>query len=111
VYAGTTHATAAEQFVRFMTSATSESTTALKLGTLPARTAAYTAEVTKNQVIASFRPAMAIARPRIALPQASDLLGPLAQDYVKILQGEPAQAGLDNSAKEFAKLLPGWAAP
>jgi arabinogalactan oligomer/maltooligosaccharide transport system substrate-binding protein len=111
VYAGTRHATAAEQFVQFMTSATSESTTALKLGTLPARTSAYTAEVTKNQVIASFQPAMAIAQPRIALPQASDLLGPLSQDYVKILQGEQAQAGLNNSAKEFAKLLPGWAAP
>ena len=111
VYAGTTHATAAEQFVQFMTSATTEASTAAKLGTLPARTSAYTPEVTKNEVIKSFQQAMAVAQPRIALPQASDLLGPLSQDYVKILQGEPAQAGLDNSAKEFAKLLPGWAAP
>jgi arabinogalactan oligomer / maltooligosaccharide transport system substrate-binding protein len=111
VYAGTKHASAAEQFVQFMTSATAESTTAAKLGTLPARTSAYTAEVTKDPVVGSFRQVMATARPRLALAQASDLLGPLSQDYVKILQGEPAQAGLDNSAKEFAKLLPGWSAP
>jgi arabinogalactan oligomer/maltooligosaccharide transport system substrate-binding protein len=111
VYAGTAHAAAAEQFVQFMTSATTEATTAAKLGTLPARASAYTPEVTKNAVIKSFQQAMAVAQPRIALPQASDLLGPLSQDYVKILQGEPAQAGLDNSAKEFRTLLPGWAAP
>jgi arabinogalactan oligomer/maltooligosaccharide transport system substrate-binding protein len=111
VYAGTEHASAAEQFVQFMTSAASEATTAQKLGTLPTRTSAYTAEVTKDPVIAAFRQAMAVARPRPALPQGSDLFGPLSQDYVKILQGEPAQAALDDSAKEFAKLLPGWAAP
>ncbi len=109
VYAGTKAAAASELFVQFMTSTQSQATVAEKNATLPTRTSAYTAAVKANPVIASFQKAMATARPRLALPQASDLFTPLSQDYIKILQGEPAQNGLNDAATEFAKLLPGYA--
>jgi arabinogalactan oligomer/maltooligosaccharide transport system substrate-binding protein len=109
VYAGTTSAAASELFVQFMTSTDAQATVAEKNATLPTRTSAYTDAVKANAVIASFEKAMATAQPRLALPQASDLFTPLSQNYIKILQGESAQSGLDDAATEFAKLLPGYA--
>ena len=109
VYAGTKNPAAAELFVQFMTSAATESTVAEKLAVLPARTSSYTDTVKANPVIAAFQPVMSTARARLALPQASDLYTPLSQNYIKILQGEPVQTGLDATAKEFATLLPEFA--
>lgn len=109
VYAGTRAPTAAQLFVQFMTSPQSEAAVAQKLAILPARTSAYTDAVKADPVISAFQPVMTTARPRLAIPQASDLYTPLSQQYIKILQGAPAQAGLDAAAKEFAALLPGFA--
>lgn len=92
-----------------MTSSASEATIAQKNGTLPARTSAYTDAVTANPVIAAFQTVMDTARPRLAIPQASDLLTPLSQSYIKMLQGKSAQDGLNDAAEEFAKLLPDYA--
>jgi arabinogalactan oligomer/maltooligosaccharide transport system substrate-binding protein len=92
-----------------MTSTSSQITIAEKTGTLPTRKSAYTAEVTKNPMIAGFQPIMAYARPRVALPQVGSLFTPLAQNYVKILQGSVSpQAGADAAAKQFKQLLPGF---
>lgn len=109
VYAGTKNPDASQLFVRFMTSPASEATVATKLGILPARASAYTDAVTSNPVISAFQPVMDTAQPRLAIPQASDLLTPLSQQYIKILQGGGTQDGLDNAATEFATLLPGYA--
>ncbi|GAA2534648.1 sugar ABC transporter substrate-binding protein [Winogradskya humida] len=108
IYAGTEAPAAAQLFVQFMTSGETQATVAEKNGTLPARTSAYTAAVTANPVIAQFQKVMDTARPRLAIPQASDLFTPLSQSYVKILQGQDTQAGLNAAADEFTKVLPGY---
>ncbi|MFG1806448.1 extracellular solute-binding protein [Streptomyces sp. NPDC049040] len=109
VYQGSKNIDAAYLFTQFMTSSASQQTIALKNGTLPTRTSAYTAEVLKNQTIAGFKPIMDTARPRVALPQVGSLFTPLQQEYIKILQGKTSvQDGLDAAAKEFGKLLPGY---
>lgn len=110
VYQGSKNLDAAYLFTQFMTSSASQQKIALKNGTLPTRTSAYTAEVTGNPEIAGFKPIMDTARPRVALPQVGSLFTPLQQQYIKILQGQtPVKSGLDAAAKEFGKLLPGYA--
>lgn len=109
VYAGAKAPQAAQMFVQFMTSTESQAAVATKNATLPARASAYTPAVKANPVISAFQAVMETAQPRLALPQASDLLTPLSQDYIKILQGQPAQDRLNNTAAEFAKLLPDYA--
>ncbi|MBY8876458.1 extracellular solute-binding protein [Actinacidiphila acidipaludis] len=109
VYQGSKNLDAAYLFTQFMTSSSSQQQIALKNGTLPTRTSAYTPEVLKNGTIAGFKPIMDTARPRVALPQVGSLFTPLQQQYIKILQGQTSvQAGLDAAAKEFGKLLPGY---
>lgn len=109
VYQGSKNLDAAYLFTQFMTSSASQQKIALKNGTLPTRTSAYTAEVTSNPEIAGFKPIMDTARPRVALPQVGSLFTPLQQQYIKILQGQVSvQAGLDAAAKDFGKLLPGY---
>jgi arabinogalactan oligomer/maltooligosaccharide transport system substrate-binding protein len=109
VYQGSKSLDAAYLFTQFMTSSASQQTIALKNGTLPTRTSAYTPEVLKNGTIAGFKPIMDTARPRVALPQVGSLFTPLQQEYIKILQGKSSvQSGLDAAAKEFGKLLPGY---
>jgi arabinogalactan oligomer/maltooligosaccharide transport system substrate-binding protein len=110
VYQGSKNIDAAYLFTQFMTSSASQQQIALKNGTLPTRTSAYTPEVLKNQTIAGFKPIMDTARPRVALPQVGSLFTPLQQQYIKILQGQTSvQGGLDAAAKDFGKLLPGFA--
>ena len=109
VYAGSGNLAASYLFTQFMTSSESQQYIAEKNGTLPTRTSAYTAKVTADPKIAGFEAILKTARPRVALPQVGSLFVPLQQEYVKILQGdEPVKAGLDNAAKQFAKLLPGY---
>lgn len=110
VYQGSRHLDAAYLFTQFMTSSSSQAQIALKNGTLPTRTSAYTAEVLNNPEIAGFKPIMDHARPRVALPQVGSLFTPLQQEYIKILQGQTSvKSGLDAAAKAFGKLLPGYA--
>ena len=109
VYQGSKNLDAAYLFTQFMTSSASQQQIALKNGTLPTRTSAYTDAVLKNGTIAGFKPIMDTARPRVALPQVGSLFTPLQQQYIKILQGQTSvQAGLDAAAKDFGKLLPGY---
>ncbi|WP_433887826.1 extracellular solute-binding protein [Streptomyces sp. CA-111067] len=110
VYQGSKNLQAAYLLTAFLTSSASQQTIALKNGTLPTRTSAYTAEVTANPEIAGFKPIMDTARPRVALPQVGSLFTPLQQQYIKILQGKTSvKSGLDAAAKEFGKLLPDYA--
>ncbi|WP_369237629.1 extracellular solute-binding protein [Streptomyces sp. R21] len=110
VYQGSKNLDASYLFTQFMTSTPSQVTLAEKTGTLPTRKSAYTSEVTANAKIAGFKPILEqTARPRVALPQVGSLFTPLAQNYVKILQGDASvKDGLNNTAKEFQKLLPGY---
>ncbi|MFD5756899.1 extracellular solute-binding protein [Streptomyces sp. NPDC127044] len=110
VYQGSKNLDAGYLFTQFMTSTDSQVEIAKGTGTLPTRKSAYTAEVTSDAKIAGFKPILEqTARPRVALPQVGSLFTPLAQNYVKILQGsEDVKAGLDATAKEFQKLLPGY---
>jgi arabinogalactan oligomer/maltooligosaccharide transport system substrate-binding protein len=110
VYQGSKNLDASYLFTQFMTSSASQQQIALKNGTLPTRTSAYTAEVLKDPEIAGFKPIMDTARPRVALPQVGSLFTPLQQQYIKILQGQVSvQDGLNAAAKDFGKLLPGYA--
>jgi arabinogalactan oligomer/maltooligosaccharide transport system substrate-binding protein len=107
VYQGSRNLDAAYLFTQFMTSTASQEQIALKNGTLPTRTSAYTAAVLKSPQIAGFKPILDTARPRVALPQVGSLFTPLQQQYIKILQGKTSvQDGLDAAAKDFGKLLP-----
>ncbi|WP_369258175.1 extracellular solute-binding protein [Streptomyces sp. R35] len=110
VYQGSKNLDASYLFSQFMTSTESQITIAKATGTLPTRKSAYTSEVTSDAKVAGFKPILEqTARPRVALPQVGSLFTPLAQNYVKILQGSSSvKAGLDNTAKEFEKLLPGY---
>ncbi|BBA96983.1 putative maltose-binding protein [Actinacidiphila reveromycinica] len=110
VYQGSKNLPAAYLFTQFMTSTASQAEIAVKNGTLPTRTSAYTAEVLKSPQIAGFKPILDTARPRVALPQVGSLFTPLQQEYIKILQGKASvQGGLDSAAKQFGKLLPDYA--
>ncbi|MEU7089409.1 extracellular solute-binding protein [Streptomyces achromogenes] len=110
VYQGSGNLDASYLFTQFMTSTPSQIEIAKGTGTLPTRKSAYTSEVTGDAKIAGFQPLLEkTARARVALPQAGSLFTPLAQNYVKILQGdESVQGGLDATAKEFQKLLKGF---
>jgi arabinogalactan oligomer/maltooligosaccharide transport system substrate-binding protein len=110
-YAGAdaAHLAAAEKFIGFMTSAASETTTALKNGTLPARPDSYTAAVNADPGIAGFQAILKDSVPRPALPQYSSLYGPFGTDYTKILAGQESIAsGLNTSAQAMLQLLPGF---
>ncbi|MFF9087784.1 extracellular solute-binding protein [Streptomyces sp. NPDC014991] len=110
VYQGSRNLDAGYLFTQFMTSTQSQIEIAKGTGTLPTRKSAYTGEVTADAKIAGFKPILEqTARARVALPQVGSLFTPLAQNYVKILQGdESVKGGLDATAKEFQKLLPGY---
>lgn len=108
-YAGSdsAHQAAAERFIAFMTSASSQETIATKNATLPTREDAYTPAVTANPGIAGFKAVLASGVPRPALPEYSNLYTPLQTDLVKILTNqESTQQGLDNVATAIKKQLP-----
>lgn len=111
VYAGSDKSKqeAAQKFVGFMTSGATQAKIALKNGTLPTRTSAYTDEVKAAPGVAEFQQVLATsAQPRPDLPEYSTLLGDaFAQNLTKIFQGKTGtQAGLDAIAGEFKKLVP-----
>ncbi|GLW59239.1 extracellular solute-binding protein [Kitasatospora phosalacinea] len=109
VYAGSdkAHKEAAEKLAAFLTSAESQSFLALKNGTLPTRTDAYTAEVKANPGIADFQAILPSAQPRPELPEYASLFGSFGTNLGKIVQDQSdIKAGLDATATDYAKLLP-----
>ncbi len=111
VYAGAdaAHLAASEKFVAFMTSAASETETALKNGTLPTRTDAYTAAVNANLGIQGYQAILKYSVPRPSLPEYSSFYTSFATDYTKILEGqESIQTGLSNTSSAISKLLPSY---
>lgn len=109
VYAGSdkAHQAAALKFVKFMTSAKSQETIALKNSTLPTRTDAYTAQVKADPGIAGYQSVLAAAQPRPALPEYSSLWVPLDSELPKIASGkESLDKGLSNAELAIAKLVP-----
>ncbi|MFI2348859.1 extracellular solute-binding protein [Streptomyces sp. NPDC019443] len=109
VYAGSdkAHQVAAQKFVGFMTSGETQAKIALKNGTLPTRTSAYTAEVKATPGIAEFQSILSgSARPRPELPEYSSLFADLGTNLTAILQGKVStQKGLDTTAESYKKLL------
>jgi arabinogalactan oligomer/maltooligosaccharide transport system substrate-binding protein len=109
VYAGSdkAHQEASLKFVKFMTSAKSQETIALKNSTLPTRDDAYTADVKADPGIAGYQGVLAAAQPRPALPEYSSLWGPLDTELPKIAGGkESLDKGLSNAELAIAKLVP-----
>ncbi|MEU6281483.1 extracellular solute-binding protein [Streptomyces sp. NPDC047028] len=109
VYAGSdkAHQAAALKFVKFMTSAKSQETIALKNSTLPTRSDAYTAKVTADPGIAGYQGVLSAAQPRPALPEYSSLWGPLDTELPKIAGGkESLDKGLNNAKLAISKLVP-----
>ncbi|MDQ1039102.1 arabinogalactan oligomer/maltooligosaccharide transport system substrate-binding protein [Streptomyces sp. V3I8] len=109
VYAGSdkAHQKASLTFLKFMTSAKSQETVALKNSTLPTREDAYTTEVKSDPGIAGYQGVLSAAQPRPALPEYSSLWGPLDTELPKIAGGkESLDKGLDNAETSIAKLVP-----
>ncbi|MFH8465871.1 extracellular solute-binding protein [Streptomyces sp. NPDC017991] len=109
VYAGSdkAHQKASLTFLKFMTSAKSQETIALKNSTLPTREDAYTTEVKSDPGIAGYQSVLASAQPRPALPEYSSLWGPLDTELPKIAGGkESLDKGLSNAETAIAKLVP-----
>ncbi|MEU2304644.1 extracellular solute-binding protein [Streptomyces misionensis] len=109
VYAGSdkAHQAAALKFVKFMTSASSQETIALKNATLPTRSDAYTAKVTADPGIAGFQGVLSAAQPRPALPEYGSLWAPLDTELPKIASGkESLDTGLNNAGVAIGKLVP-----
>ncbi|MFJ4598740.1 extracellular solute-binding protein [Streptomyces griseoluteus] len=109
VYAGSdkAHQDAALKFVKFMTSAKSQETIALKNSTLPTRGDAYTSQVKADPGIAGYQGVLPAAQPRPALPEYSSLWGPLDTELPKVAGGkEPLDKGLSNAELAIAKLVP-----
>ncbi|GHH40410.1 arabinogalactan oligomer/maltooligosaccharide transport system substrate-binding protein [Streptomyces umbrinus] len=109
VYAGSdkAHQEASLKFVKFMTSAKSQETIALKNSTLPTRDDAYTTEVKADPGIAGYQGVLSAAQPRPALPEYSSLWGPLDTELPKIAGGkESLDKGLGNAETAIAKLVP-----
>ncbi|MCZ9347801.1 extracellular solute-binding protein [Streptomyces sp. TRM76130] len=109
VYAGSdqAHQQAALKFVKFMTSAKAQETTALKNSTLPTRDDAYTEKVKADPGITGYQAVLSSARPRPALPEYSSLLTPLDDELPLIASGKKSlDDGLDDIETAFTKLVP-----
>ncbi|MBQ0999758.1 extracellular solute-binding protein [Streptomyces nigra] len=109
VYAGSdeAHQKAALKFVKFMTSAKSQETIALKNSTLPTRDDAYTEQVKADPGIAGYQGVLSAAQPRPALPEYSSLWGPLDTELPKIAGGKVSlDKGLSTAETSIAKLVP-----
>ncbi|MEG3626367.1 extracellular solute-binding protein [Streptomyces poriticola] len=109
VYAGSdeAHQKAALKFVKFMTSAKSQETIALKNSTLPTRDDAYTDQVKADPGIAGYQGVLPAAQPRPALPEYSSLWGPLDEELPQIAGGkESLDKGLGDAETAMAKLVP-----
>ncbi|MEU3826850.1 extracellular solute-binding protein [Streptomyces sp. SID486] len=109
VYAGSdqAHQEAALKFVKFMTSAQSQETIALKNSTLPTRSDAYTAKVKADPGIAGYQGVLSAARPRPALAEYSSLWGPLDTELPKVASGkESLDKGLSNAELAMTRLVP-----
>ena len=109
VYAGSdkAHQEASLKFLKFMTSAKSQETIALKNSTLPTRDDAYTTEVKADPGIAGYQGVLSAAQPRPALPEYSSLWTPLDLELNKVAGGnESLDKGLSNAETAIAKLVP-----
>ncbi|MFE5210397.1 extracellular solute-binding protein [Streptomyces sp. NPDC056600] len=111
VYAGSdkAHQDAALKFVKFMTSAKSQESVALKNSTLPTRDDAYTDKVKADPGIAGYQGVLPAAQPRPELPEYGSLFGKLDAELPAVASGKKTlDKGLTAIETEMAKLLPGF---
>lgn len=109
VYAGSdqAHQEASLKFLKFMTSAKSQETIALKNSTLPTRDDAYTAEVKADPGIAGYQAVLPAAQPRPALPEYSSLWTPLDTELNGVAGGKKSlDEGLSSAETAIEKLVP-----
>ena len=96
----TEKAAAATAFIKFMSSADSQTKLANSLGLLPTRTSAY-AKVT-NETVKAFEPVMKIAVERAWIPEGGKLFGPLDNMATAVIvQGADVKASLDAAANKL----------
>ncbi|WP_033325540.1 extracellular solute-binding protein [Streptomyces yerevanensis] len=111
VYAGSdkAHQEASLKFLKFMTSAKSQETIALKNSTLPTRDDAYTAEVKADPGIAGYQAVLPAAQPRPALPEYSSLWTPLDTELNEVAGGKKSlDEGLSSAQTAIEKLVPNF---
>ncbi|MER5948002.1 extracellular solute-binding protein [Streptomyces sp. NPDC001904] len=109
VYAGSdkAHQAASLKFVKWMTSAKTQTQIALKNATLPTRDDAYTTEVTSDPGLAGYQKVLAAASPRPELPEYSSLWGPLDTELPKVASGKESLDKMFSSVTtQYGKLLP-----
>ncbi|MGV9693607.1 extracellular solute-binding protein [Streptomyces sp. NPDC003444] len=103
---------AAQTFIAFMTSASSQEKIALANGTLPTRIDAFTADVVFRPEIAAFHLPLKDGVPRQPIPEYTALYEALEPRLLDILTGRTtARKGLDAAADEILRLLPDYGAP
>ncbi|MFD8565379.1 extracellular solute-binding protein [Streptomyces sp. NPDC057694] len=109
VYAGSdkAHQAASLKFVKWMTSAKTQTQIALKNATLPTRDDAYTTEVTSDPGLAGYQKVLTAASPRPELPEYSSLWGPLDTELPKAASGKESLDKMFSSVTtQYGKLLP-----
>lgn len=108
VYAGSKNLSASYLFVEFLSKAESQAYAAEKNHVLPTRASVYSMpNVAADPNITAFRPVLDASRPRIALPQATDLFDPFDDSMEKIYSGQGSvKSGLDDAAQQAKKILP-----
>lgn len=102
-------AEAAIAFVKFMSSADSEAFVANELGLLPANADSYD-QLTDNEKIAAWKPALDVAKPRPWIPEGGLFFAPLDTMATQVMiQGVSPQKAMDEAAKAFkADVVPDY---
>ncbi len=109
VYAGSEAQESAITFITCMNSLENQVFLANELGLLPTRSAAYD-ELSDNERVAIFKEIVDGAQPRVNIPQGSELLRPLDQQFgTMVTGGKSAQEALDTVAGEYQTTLPDYA--
>ncbi|MFF5588029.1 extracellular solute-binding protein [Streptomyces hygroscopicus] len=109
VYAGSdkAHQNASLTFLKWMTSAKTQERIALENSTLPTRSDAYTARVTKDPGLAGYQKVLSAARPRPELPEYSSLWSPLDEELPKAAGGkESIDKVISSVVTQYGKILP-----
>ncbi len=111
VYSGMdeSKADAALAFIEFMSSADSEAFVANELGLLPGNADAYD-QVSDNERITAWEPALDVAQARPWIPEGGLFFGPLDEMATKVLvQGSDVQKALDETAAKYkADVVPDY---
>ncbi|WP_026328306.1 extracellular solute-binding protein [Streptomyces sulphureus] len=107
IYAGTGNMRAAQEFVKYMSSAEVQKRTTKELSLLPTRTSVYEDEaVRKNEMVEFFKPAVDKAKQRPWIAEGNSLFEPIRVGVDGVLGGgRTPQEAAKKTGDEFRKLL------